>query len=127
VRVVRRLARWAFGSPTQPDVLAALLAVDIAWNAVVPDQMLREHDDRIGIQPGLRPWLLPIKLAALLGVLLGKRWPKFGALTATACVVYFAIATGYHVRAKDGALGTAPAVVYGGAAARAAMTFARGA
>jgi len=104
-------------------VLAALLVTDIAWNVVVPKDKLREHDDRIGIQPQLRPWLLPIKIAALLGVLLGKRWPKFGGLTASASVVYFAIATGYHVRAKDSAIGTAPAVIYGGAAARAAMTF----
>jgi hypothetical protein len=122
---MRRLIRWAFGAKSQPDVLLALLAADLAWNAVVPKDVLEAHDDRIGIQRGLRPWLLPLKVAAVGGLLLGKRWPKFGAVTATATTAYFMIATGYHVRAKDSAIGTAPAVVYGGAAARSVMEFAR--
>jgi hypothetical protein len=120
-----RLARWAFGSQSQPDVLVALLVGDVAWNLLVPKDLLEAHDDRIGIQPQLRPWLLPIKCAAIVGLRVGKRRPRFGLLTALATVAYFVVATGYHVRAQDSALGTAPAVVYGGAAARAAMTFGR--
>jgi hypothetical protein len=99
-------------------VLLALLGLDVVWNVVVPKDLLEAHDDRIGIQRGLRPWLLPIKLAAIGGLLVGKRSPKFGALTAAATTIYFAIATSYHVRANDSALGTAPAVIYGGASAR---------
>jgi hypothetical protein len=57
------------------------------------------------------------------GLLLGKRWPRFGALTAVATTIYFVIATRFHVRAGDNALFTAPAVIYGGAAARATLTF----
>ena len=125
--MLSRLLRWAFGSQSQPDVLVTLLLGDVAWNLVVPKDLLEAHDDRIGIPRTLRPWLLPIKCAAIVGLLRGKRRRGVGLLTALATVVYFVIATGYHVRAKDSALGTAPAVLYGGAAARAAMTFGRGA
>jgi hypothetical protein len=125
LRMLIRLVRWAFGSKSQPDVLLALLALDVAWNVVVPKDLLEQHDDKIGIQPGLRPWLMPIKGAAIGGLLLGKRWPKFGALTAMATTAYFVVATGYHVRANDSALGTAPAVVYGGAALRSVAAFTR--
>lgn len=121
--MVRRLTRWSFASRSQPDVLLALLVADVVWNVVLPKQWLAAHDERIGVQSGLRPWLLPIKVAAIAGILLGKRFPKFGALTALATAVYFVIATGYHVRAKDNLLGTAPAIVYGGAAARTALAF----
>ena len=107
--------------------MVALLLTDLAWNVVVPKDLLAAHDDRIGVPRALRPWLIPIKVAAVLGLLSGKRWPRFGALTGVATVLYFVIATGYHVRAKDSAVGTAPAVIYGGAAARAAMTYARAA
>lgn len=122
---MRRLIRWTFGSGSQPDVLLALLLGDLAWNVMLPKEWLEAHDDRIGIQRGLRPWLLPIKSAAVLGLLLGKRFPKLGLLTATATTVYFVLATGYHVRANDSALGTAPAVAYGGAAARSVLAFVR--
>jgi hypothetical protein len=121
--MIRRLLRWGFGSRSQPDVLVALLLGDLALNALVPKQWMDSNDDRIGVPRDLRPWLNPIKGAAVVGLLLGKRWPKFGALTAAATTAYFVVATGYHVRAKDNALFTAPAVFYGGAAARAAMTF----
>jgi len=121
--VLGRIFRWAFASQSQPDVLLALLGLDVVWNVVVPKRLLEAHDDRIGIQPELRSWLLPIKLAAAGGLLLGKRWPKFGALTAAATTIYFVVATSYHVRAKDSVVGTAPAVVYGGAAARAVVAF----
>jgi len=121
--VIRRLLRWSFGAPSQPDVLVALLLGDLALNVLVPKAWMEANDDRIGVPRDLRPWLMPIKSAAVVGLLLGKRWPKFGALTAAATTVYFVIATGYHVRAKDNALWTAPAVIYGGAAARATMTF----
>ena len=89
----------------------------------MPKEFLASHEDRIGIQPGLRPWLNPIKWAAIAGLLLGRRWPRLGALTAAASTVYFVIATGYHVRAKDTPIGTAPAVIYGGAAARSYLAF----
>ncbi|MEY2472017.1 MAG: hypothetical protein QOK28_1346 [Actinomycetota bacterium] len=105
-------------------MLVALLAADVVCNVVVPKHLLDAHDDRIGIQPELRPWLLPIKCAAIIGLVLGRRRPRLGLLTALSTIGYFVCATGYHVRAKDSALGTAPAVVYGGAAARAAITFA---
>jgi hypothetical protein len=51
--VIRRLLRSGFGSKSQPDVLVALLAVDVVWNKVVPKDRLAAHDDRIGIQPAL--------------------------------------------------------------------------
>jgi hypothetical protein len=122
---MRRLIRWAFRSKSQPDVITALLVADLVWNVVLPKEWLAAHDDRIGIQRELRPWLIPIKSAAVIGLLLGKRWPKFGALTAGATTIYFVVATGYHVRARDSALGTAPAVAYGGTAARAVVAFGR--
>ena len=122
---MRRLLRWGFGSKSQPDVLVALLGVDLAWTLIVPKHLLDAHDDRIGIQPALRPWLVPIKCLAVVGLLAGRRWPKLGALTAAATTVYFVIATGYHVRADDSAIRTAPAVIYGGASARSVLAFLR--
>jgi hypothetical protein len=122
---MRRLLRWSFGAKSQPDVLVALLLGDLALNVLVPKEWLETNDDRIGVPAKLRPWLVPIKSAAVAGLLLGRRWPKFGALTAVATTLYFVVATGYHVRAKDNVLFTAPALIYGGAAARATLTFAK--
>ncbi|GAB3166305.1 DoxX family protein [Myceligenerans halotolerans] len=47
-------------------------------------------------------WVLPwIKAAAALGLVAGIWVPGLGAVTAVALVVYFVLALGFHVRARD--------------------------
>jgi len=51
------------------------------------------------------------------------RWRRFGVLTAASTIGYFAFALGYHRRARDNAVLTAPAVLYGGVSVRALVAF----
>jgi hypothetical protein len=102
----------------QPPVFLVLLVVDLLVNFAASKQQLEEHFDRMRVQPAVRKAILPVKIAGTLGVLLGRRWPRLGALTAACFVVYFVIAFGYHRRVDDGAFVTAPSVIYGGVALR---------
>ncbi len=115
--------RRALASKNQPNVMLSLLVLDLALNAVAPKAMLDKHYEHLRVQPALRPLLNPIKAASAVGFLAGKKWPKFGVLTAAATVVYFVCAFGYHRRVRDNLVITAPAVLYGGVAARALAQF----
>jgi hypothetical protein len=117
-RVVRRL----LATRNQPWVLIALMFLDLAINSAATKQQLEAHFDQLRVGPVTRQAIIPVKVAGTIGLLVGRRWPRLGALTAALWVVYFALATGYHRRVKDGPIVTAPALIYGGVAARALIT-----
>lgn len=75
----------------------------------IPLEYIRKDLDNIGCPEALQRALPPIKAASAAGLLLGRRWPALGRLTALALVGYFVTAVGFHVRAKDPAWKSLPA------------------
>src|SRR5437868_13688169 len=82
--------------------LVAVQLGDAAFNAV-PSQWLKDDFDHLGIPEDVRFIFPVIKSASAVGLLGGLRWPRLGRLTASALVVYFGLALGFHARAKDSA------------------------
>lgn len=70
---------------------------------------IQQDLDRINCPPRVQRLLPFIKAASALGLLLGRRRPRLGRLTAAALSAYFACAIGFHVRAKDPAWRSLPA------------------
>jgi hypothetical protein len=71
------------------------------------------------------PVLTPVKAAATLGLLAGRRSPQVGRLTALALATYFVIAVGAHARARDLGRNALNATVLGCCSAGTAMLFGR--
>jgi len=103
------------------DRLAVGLAVfemlDAFGNEVVPYRYIERHLGHLGVPQRLRPMLSPIKVATAGGLLVGRRVPAVGALTAAALVAYYSAAASFHVLAKDHPVVAGPAVACGAAAA----------
>ena len=95
---------------------------DAAFNAV-PTQWLRDDLDHLGIPENVRIVFPVVKSASAVGLMGGLRWPRLGRLTANALIVYFLLALGFHVRAKDGPAKFAPAVGMLGWAVVTRLTF----
>lgn len=95
--------RWgrhivAFAAFQLGDAVACAIPLDI-----------RRDLDNIGCPDSIRRALPSIKAAAVVGLLLGRRWPLIGRVTALSLVAYFLTAIGFHVRAKDPAWKSLPA------------------
>jgi hypothetical protein len=54
-----------------------------------------------------------VKAASAAGLVVGTRKPGIAKLTLAALVAYFAVAVGFHVKAKDTPANTAPAALLG--------------
>ena len=87
---------------------AAFQAVD-AVACAIPLDYIRRDLDNIGCPDAIRRALPYIKGASAAGLLLGRRWPLIGRVTALSLVAYFLVAVGFHVRAKDPAWRALPA------------------
>lgn len=75
----------------------------------IPLDYIRRDLDNIGCPDSIRRALPSIKAASATGLLLGRRWPLIGRMTALSLVAYFLAAIGFHVRAKDPAWKALPA------------------
>jgi hypothetical protein len=83
---------------------ATLLALVQAVDAVLcyrPVGFVAACLDDVAFPRTWWPVLTPVKTAAALGLLGGRRSAEVGALTASALAAYFAIAVGAHMRARD--------------------------
>jgi hypothetical protein len=87
---------------------AAFQAVD-AVACAIPLGYIERDLDNIGCPEPVRKALPVIKATSAVGLLLGRRWPAIGRLTALSLVGYFCCAIGFHVRAKDPVWRSAPA------------------
>jgi len=87
----------------------ALFQLGDALACAIPLHYIRKDWDAIRCPPAIRQAIPPIKVASAAGLVLGRRWPTLGRITAMALVVYFAAAIGFHVRAKDPVWKSAPA------------------
>jgi hypothetical protein len=82
------------------DVLAAYLAASAVGDAI-PVPFVTQVLDAIDFPPRYRWIFAPIKAAAAIG-LFSARWsPGLARLTTALLTIYFALAVGFHVKARD--------------------------
>ncbi|MDI3315020.1 MAG: DoxX family protein [Mycobacterium sp.] len=90
--------------------LAAFQAGDAAACAI-PVPYITKTLDNLGVPPEIR-WILPVvKAAAALGLLSVFRFPGLARLTTAMLTLYFVLAVGAHVRARDRVVNAIPAAV----------------
>jgi len=91
--------------------LAAFQAGD-AVACAIPLPVLAKILDDLGIPPGIR-WVIPVaKTAAAVGLLSVFRFPGLARLTTAMLTVYFVLAVGAHIRARDRIVNAIPAAAF---------------
>lgn len=96
------------------DVLGVILAVVLGATALldfVRHPRALATTDRLRIPARMVPVLGSVKAAALAGIIVGFGNVRIAEMTGACLVLYFAIATLTHVRARDGVLNAVPAFV----------------
>ena len=81
-------------------VLAAVQAAD-AVACLGPIPPIKKALDDVGLAEELRPLIPVVKAASAIGLLSVFRWPWLARLTTFMLTVYFMLAVGSHVRARD--------------------------
>ncbi|WP_197374637.1 DoxX family protein [Mycolicibacterium baixiangningiae] len=90
----------ALSSKRTYAVLAAVQAADAAA-CVKPIAPIKKALDDVGLAEELRPFIPFVKAASAVGLLSVFRWPALARLTTVMLAVYFLLAAGSHVRARD--------------------------
>jgi hypothetical protein len=96
---------------TSPRTYAALAAIQ-AGDAVacaIPLAPITKALDDVGLPQQYRPILPVVKAASAVGLLAAGRFPTLARLTTLLLTVYFTLAVGAHIRAKDWSPGLAAA------------------
>jgi hypothetical protein len=96
------------------DALAAYLAASAVGDAI-PMPFVTQVLDAINFPPRYRWIFAPIKAAAAIGLFSARWFPGLARLTTAMLTVYFVLAVGFHVKARD------LSIVAVGAAANAAI------
>ena len=101
----------ALTSPKTYAALAAFQAADAVACAIqVPP--IAKTLDALGIPQEIR-WLLPAsKAASVIGLLSASRIPALARLTTFMLTVYFVLAVGAHIRARDRIVNALPAASF---------------
>ncbi len=99
------------GSPKTYAGLAAFHAVDAVGCAVQFAPIKKVLDD-LDIPEDIRPVFPVVKGAAAIGLASVTRFPALARLTTAMLTLYFILAVGAHVRAKDKILNTIPAATF---------------
>ena len=98
-------------SPKTYTGLAAFQAVDaVACAAQVPP--IKKSLDSVGCSDNVRRVLPVIKGAAAVGLLSVRWFPGLARLTTAMLTLYFALAVGAHVRARDKVVNALPAAAF---------------
>ena len=101
----------ALTSPKTYAVLAAFQATD-AVACAIPVPPIAKTLDALGIPQEIR-WLLPAsKAASVIGLLSVSRIPALARLTTAMLTVYFVLAVGAHIRARDRIVNALPAASF---------------
>lgn len=98
----------ALTSPRTYAVLAAVQAGD-AVACAVPIAPIEKAFDDVGLAPELRPIIPFVKAAAAVGLVSVYRFPALARLTTFMLTVYFVLAVGAHIKARDWSPGMAAA------------------
>ena len=91
--------------------LAAFEAGD-AVACAVPLRFIAKILDDLGMPPETRWVITVVKAAAAVGLLSVVRFPGLARLTTAMLTLYFVLAVGAHVRARDRVLNTIPAAFF---------------
>ena len=101
----------ALTSPKTYAVLAAFQA-GVAVACAIPVPPIAKTLDALGIPQEIR-WLLPAsKAASVIGLLSVSRIPALARLTTAMLTVYFVLAVGAHIRARDRIVNALPAASF---------------
>jgi hypothetical protein len=99
---------------TSPKAYAALAAFQ-AGDAVacaIPVRPIANTLDNLGVPHNIR-WVLPAsKAASVIGLLSASRVPALARLTTAMLTLYFALAVGAHLRARDKVVNMVPAASF---------------
>ncbi len=98
-------------SPKTYAGLAAFHAVDAAACAVQVAP-IKKVLDNLGVPETVRPVLPVVKAAAAIGLLSVSWFPALARLTTAMLTLYFVLAVGAHVRARDKIVNTLPAASF---------------
>ena len=99
------------GSPKTYGGLAAFHAIDAVGCAVQVAPIKKILDD-LGVPEGIRPVFPVVKAAAAIGLASVTRFPALARLTTAMLTLYFILAVGAHVRARDTIVNTLPAAAF---------------
>ena|ERR1700675_3368735 len=99
------------GSPKTYAALAAFHAVDAVGCAVQVAPIKKILDD-LGVPEDIRPVFPVVKGAAAIGLASVTRFPALARLTTAMLTLYFILAVGAHVRAKDKIVNAIPAATF---------------
>jgi len=101
----------ALTSPKTYAALAAFQAGD-ALACAIPVTPITKTLDNLGIPQNIR-WVLPAsKAASVLGLLSASRFPALARLTTAMLTLYFVLAVGAHLRARDRLVNAVPAASF---------------
>jgi hypothetical protein len=98
-------------SPKTYTALAALSAVDAVGCAVQVAPVKKTLDD-LGVPDHIRRVLPVVKAAAAVGLLSVTRFPALARLTTAMLTLYFVLAVGAHIRARDKVVNALPAASF---------------
>jgi hypothetical protein len=101
----------ALSSPKTYAALAVFHAVDaVACGAQVAP--IKKTLDNLGVPDDIRPVLPVVKAAAAFGLLSVTRFPALARLTTAMLTLYFVLAVGAHIRARDKIVNAIPAASF---------------
>jgi DoxX-like family len=95
-------------SPKAYTALAAFQAGDAVACAIPLPPIAKILDD-LGVPDSIRPVLPVVKAAAALGLLSVSWFPALARLTTAMLTLYFVLAVGAHIRARDKVVNALPA------------------
>jgi len=98
-------------SPKTYAALAAFNAVDAVACGVQVAPIKRTLDN-LGVPDNIRPVLPVVKAAAAVGLLSVTRFPALARLTTAMLTLYFVLAVGAHLRARDKVVNALPAASF---------------
>jgi hypothetical protein len=101
----------ALTSPKTYAGLAVFHAVDAVGCAVQVAPIKKILDD-LGVPDEVRPVLPVVKAAAAVGLLSVRWFPALARLTTAMLTLYFVLAVGAHVRARDKVVNALPAASF---------------
>jgi DoxX-like family len=100
-----------FTSPKTYAALAAFQAGD-AVACAIPIPPIAKALDQYGVPDNIR-WILPVaKAASVAGLLSASRFPALARLTTAMLTLYFVLAVGAHIRARDRIVNAIPAASF---------------
>ena len=101
----------ALTSPKTYAALAVFNAVD-AVACGVQVAPIKKTLDNLGVPDDIRPVLPAVKAAAAVGLLSVTRFPALARLTTAMLTLYFTLAVGAHIRARDKIVNALPAASF---------------